>query len=1653
MNKLLRCYVLVSIVLFLFIPASGQNSTNYTINNFVNGSLSADMNGNTISTVSAPDLMANTVTNSITALQPIGFDFFFMGKYYSHFVCTDDGAIALGVASSPTAMLFTNIANDLTRTVSFPSLSNNAPVLAPFWDNIRMPNSGPTIRKIVTGTAPNRCLVIEYNVNINTSSSATNATGQFQVRLYETTGVIEYVYGSMTIGPASGVVTASIGFSAGSTDGSFLALTNLSTFTFTSLASQEPASQSLVNSNIAGPITALHSVSEGNRRIFRFSPPVLTGGPLGTLDIGGIGATTTTLGWVDTYSNEGGYSVFISTDNVNFNLIGYAPANATTFKAYNLTLGTTYYWKVIASTEGNPGNFSSGSNITSCGMNGVYSVGTGGNFSNLTNAIDSLRILGISGNTTWELLPGYSSASEVYPITFPKNAVLPCVANDRRLTIRPATGANITMRATGTNAVFLLDSCQYVTIDGRIGSTGTTSSLTLTGIQNIPSIQLTNASYNVIRYVKLSGTDNGIPAINGLINISGTKASGCDNNLIEGCTFYSTLTLFPKQIYLNASTTGGILNDNNTVQNCNFSDVSQNAIYLGTGTNGWNILDNSFYNQPGIRTASTISVLKIDYDINSEYNIIYGNYFGGSGPRCTGNPVPIDHKSRFYFIEAVGKANIFNNYFRRIKFNNTTIVAAPAIIGIRLSDGTRSFNGTISNNEFGGIDPADSINFTQNFTNNLSFGGIASISPTGGRTIQGNHFNNIRSYSATGTVQMEMISSGNSSAVVQNNIIGDPSIPNSIVNSTNAPTRGIYFSQSYIKATDNIISNITGTSTGNNAIVIGIATNTCDLDSISRNDISHLQTHAGNGSLVACIGGISCTFTSFLWSRVISGNRIYALNYLGTGSVNVVGIVSQESLTITGNQIYSFSSSGAQTTNYGINMSGGIIENNMVHFGLDSLGNNIVQPLRFTGIYGGNNVRHNSVMITGSNVASSNINTICFFSPGISAPVSIFNNIFYNDRNNVIGTGSNMNICMWISAGTGPISIDYNLFYAGSPTSYTGYLSSSYSTLANWQASGYDLNSIEGDPLFINPTGNSSNLNLHLQPGSPAESKGSAVQTIAIDIDGQNRNTLTPVDIGADAGNFSVCPLINAGSDTTICSGASVQLGSPSFPGVTYSWTANPSGFISAIANPVVNPDSTISYYLNVTGSCSISDTITVSVNQLISPTIFISTNDTSVCAGASVDFIATSSNEGSTPSYQWKVNGNNVGSNSNFYSSSAISNGDVILAELTSNASCIVTPYATSNSLNMMVSPFITPSVSVSVFDTSVCAGTTVVFTSTQVNGGSSPSYQWKLNGNNVGTDSSAYKTSTITNNDVISVIMTSSAKCVTSTTASGNDVIMKVNPLLTPSVSIYTGDSSICDGKLVTFLAIPVNGGNTPSYQWMRNGNRVGSDTSIYSTNTLADGDVISTILTSNASCVTRATANSNNQIMQVKSFVSPGISIAGNVIVNENEPTTLSSSTIDGGNDPSYQWQDSTQDHGWQNITNANSVSINYIPIQTGNKIRVIMSSNADCAISAQAISNALTFTVNTATPGLPGNVYGISYSPNPAYGSIKISNLKLSDKWQTLKIAGANGSQILSPMDIRAKTNINVPLDKFSKGLYVLVFQSENGHTTYIKFIKL
>ena len=408
---------------------------------------------------------------------------------------------------------------------------------------------------------------------------------------------------------------------------------------------------------------------------------------------------------------------------------------------------------------------------------------------------------------------------------------------------------------------------------------------------------------------------------------------------------------------------------------------------------------------------------------------------------------------------------------------------------------------------------------------------------------------------------------------------------------------------------------------------------------------------------------------------------------------------------------------------------------------------------------------------------------------------------------------------------------------------------------------------------------------------------------------------------------------ISAGGPTTFCSGSSVTLTASS--GSSYLWS-------TGATTSTISPTTRGNYSVTVTNSSNCSATssnTTVTVNTTVTPSVSIASNNgTSICSGSSVTFTATPTNGGNSPSYQWKLNGVNTGSNSATLTTSSLNSNDVISCDMTSNATCPSTSTVNSNSITMTVTQSVTPTISISSDNGStICAGTSTTFTATPTNGGNSPSYQWQVNGVNAGSNSSTYSSNSLSNNDVVSCILTSNNSCASQATATSNSITMVVNAINTPTISIASNiGNSICNGANTTFTATPNFGGNTPIYQWKINGVSIENNSVTFSSINLANNDVVTCDLTSNETCVSTNLVTSNSLTITVNSL--PSATITGNLSICSGSTTTLDA----GAGFTSYLWS-----NGATTRTITTGIADNYS----------VTISNANCSATSSIVTLTL------------------------------------------------------------------------------------------------
>ncbi|MCX6252572.1 MAG: hypothetical protein NTX61_17695 [Bacteroidetes bacterium] len=277
------------------------------------------------------------------------------------------------------------------------------------------------------------------------------------------------------------------------------------------------------------------------------------------------------------------------------------------------------------------------------------------------------------------------------------------------------------------------------------------------------------------------------------------------------------------------------------------------------------------------------------------------------------------------------------------------------------------------------------------------------------------------------------------------------------------------------------------------------------------------------------------------------------------------------------------------------------------------------------------------------------------------------------------------------------------------------------------------------------------------------------------------------------------------------------------------------------------------------------SNAITLTVHPMLPVSVSINASQDPYCQGAAVNFTATPTNGGTMPSYQWLVNGTG-GWPSALTMSYSPANGDLVSCVMNSNIACPTGNPATSNTITMAENTVNPVSIVISTPVSTVCSGTSVTFTATPTNGGTAPSYQWKVNGMGV-SQYAPTMSYTPVNGDCISCILTSNLVCASGNPATSNSICMTVNPNLPVSLAISASNVTVCSGTTVTFSATPTNGGTAPGYQWFINGVGVPQYAPTMSY-TPANGDLVSCILTSNIACPSGNPATSNIITMNVAS-----------------------------------------------------------------------------------------------------------------------------------------------------------------------------------------
>jgi gliding motility-associated-like protein len=219
------------------------------------------------------------------------------------------------------------------------------------------------------------------------------------------------------------------------------------------------------------------------------------------------------------------------------------------------------------------------------------------------------------------------------------------------------------------------------------------------------------------------------------------------------------------------------------------------------------------------------------------------------------------------------------------------------------------------------------------------------------------------------------------------------------------------------------------------------------------------------------------------------------------------------------------------------------------------------------------------------------------------------------------------------------------------------------------------------------------------------------------------------------------------------------------------------------------------------TGVVAVQSNVIV-VTGSLTPSVSVSVPSDTICSGSRIAFTAVALNAGSAPVYQWKINGITVGSNEPRFESSTLQNGDEVSCLLLTDPSftCVTVSSVLSNTITMTVTAQESPRIEIFASTDHVCPGTTVGFTAATAFAGSTPGYQWLLNGNSTGITDPTFVSASLENNDRVQCLLTGGASSCGNTPVISNEIRMTVKSI--PVIKIQPADTTVTAGTAIHYI-----------------------------------------------------------------------------------------------------------------------------------------------------------------------------------------------------------------------------------------------------------
>jgi hypothetical protein len=275
-------------------------------------------------------------------------------------------------------------------------------------------------------------------------------------------------------------------------------------------------------------------------------------------------------------------------------------------------------------------------------------------------------------------------------------------------------------------------------------------------------------------------------------------------------------------------------------------------------------------------------------------------------------------------------------------------------------------------------------------------------------------------------------------------------------------------------------------------------------------------------------------------------------------------------------------------------------------------------------------------------------------------------------------------------------------------------------------------------------------------------------------------------------------------------------------------------------------------------------------------------------------------------------------------------------------------------------------------------------------------------------------------------------------------NCIHISLEPQLPVSVSVTASENPVVKDIPVTFTAVPVNGGAAPSYQWKVNGLNVGTNSATYAYLPV-NGDDVSCVLTSNASCVSGNPATSNVISMEVEG-VPENITVTGTIVDGQDKCYSATQTLTVAGSGTTFTI------HEGGSATMIAGQNIRYLPgtsVNPGGYMHgYITTDNLYCGQKTPSIP--ATITGEEEQPGISQATFFTIY-PNPTSGDFTLEQKgeKLYGNVQ-VEIYGMRGERLMSG-DLIGEKKHEFRLSDLPHGLYYVKVVAD-GYMKTFKLVK-